>query len=135
MAKILVAEDDEDIRDLLVDDLLDCGYEVVEAEDGGVALDKVFLTKPDVILLDVMMPIIHGFDVISELRENPHTRSIPIVLVTALTAREAEKQSLALGVRYHITKPWDRSRLQVILSAALIEAKAKFRMPGQASRN
>ena len=71
MALVLVVEDEKDLRDLVVDILMDAGYDVTEAEHGGVALEKAENEQPDIILLDVMMPVMDGFEVLTHLRQRP----------------------------------------------------------------
>ena len=98
MTKILVAEDDQYIRELLVDALFDTGYDVIEAKDGSAALEKASQEQPGLILLDVWMPALDGFQVLGKLREDPATESMPVVMLTALPAVEGESQGLELGV-------------------------------------
>ena len=127
MAKVLVAEDEADIRQLLVETLFDAGYDVVEAEDGGVALRKACSEHPDVILLDVWMPVMDGFEVLRELRDDPATEATPVIMLTAIPALEGEKDAMALGISNYITKPWDSKTLELTVKVALREAQAKER--------
>lgn len=78
-----MAEDEPDIRELLVDILGDAGYEVLEAIDGGAALKKARDQRPDIILLDVLMPVMDGFQVLEGLKSDPTTQSITVIMVTA----------------------------------------------------
>ena len=73
MTKVLVVDDEQQIRELLVDILVRAGYAAIEAENGHVALEQVDLQQPDIILLDVMMPIMDGLEVLGRLRGNPAT--------------------------------------------------------------
>jgi two-component system alkaline phosphatase synthesis response regulator PhoP len=82
---VLVVEDDEDIRNLLAEQLGDKGFYVRRSNDGSAALVRVKGQKPDVMFVDIMMPIMDGIELISELQENPDTSDIPIVLVTAVS--------------------------------------------------
>ena len=88
MAKVLVADDERNVRLSLVYILFDAGYDVIEAEDGPMALEKACQEHPDLILLDVMMPGMDGFRVLEKIRENPATESIPVVMLTALPAED-----------------------------------------------
>jgi len=81
LTKILVVEDDQDIRLLLLETLADIGYRVVETADGGTGLRKAVDEDPDIILLDVMMPVMDGFQVLEKLTENPATHPIPVIMV------------------------------------------------------
>lgn len=125
MAKILVADDERDIRELLVDILFDAGHDVIEADDGGVALEKARDEHPDLILLDIWMPVMDGFEVLRRLREDPATQAIPVVLVTALPAAKGERPGSALGVRHYVAKPFDPERVELAVAVALREAAAE----------
>ncbi len=81
--RILVVDDDSGVRDFLNAILTKKGFEVEEAGDGKEALSKVAKNKPDIILLDCMMPVMDGFKVCKKLREDSKTESIPIILCTA----------------------------------------------------
>ena len=122
MAKVLVAEDEQPIRIVLADTLLDAGYDVIEATDGGAAFEKACLEHPDIILLDVMMPVMDGFGVLKRLRETPSTEAIPVVLLTAVPAAEGERAGSQLGVQHYITKPWTPDTLELTLKVALRSA-------------
>ena len=121
MAKVLVAEDEQDIRELLVDILVDAGYDVTAAEDGGVALELALREQPDVILLDVWMPVMDGFEVLGRLRENPTTKGIPVVIVTAMPPAEGERQALEMGVEHFISKPFEADIVHAAVSVAVRE--------------
>ena len=79
MVTALVVEDEEDIKHLLVDELEGKGYQVQEAGDGVIALQRVREQIPDIIFVDVMLPVMDGFSLISKLRGRPETAKIPIV--------------------------------------------------------
>jgi len=83
-AKVLIVDDDMTLHEMYQERLKLEGYNIVSAYDGEEALAKVESEKPDVILLDIMMPKINGIDVMKKLRENEKTASIPIILLTAL---------------------------------------------------
>ena len=91
MTKVLVAEDERRIRDLLVDTLFDLGFDVLESADGGDAYKKACHEIPDLILLDLLMPVMNGFEVLAKLKETPETAGIPIIILTAVSALEREK--------------------------------------------
>ena len=86
MIKILVAEDERDIRELVVDTLFDKGYDILESKDGREAVEIAIKEAPDLILLDVTMPFLDGFAVVKKLEENILTESIPVVMLTAMGA-------------------------------------------------
>ena len=122
MTKILVADDEQDVRDLLTDILLDSGYEVIEAADGGAALDKATSERPDLILLDVLMPVMDGLQVLRRLRENPAMEEIPVILLTAFPVKEDESGN-TFRYTHYITKPWRRSVVELSIKNALREAR------------
>ena len=119
MLKALVVEDEEDIKQLLVDELEGKGYEVREAANGVIAMQRVREQIPDIIFADVMLPVMDGFILISKLRERRETAKIPVVLVTALNARDTEGRAGKLGVKHHLTKPWEPWALDFVLEQAL----------------
>ena len=108
---VLIVDDQEPNR-LLLRDLLEArGYEVTEATSGQEALEAVAARLPDVVLLDVSMPGMDGFEVTRRLREDPATQALPVLLVTALSAREHRLQGMEAGANDYITKPIDRAEL------------------------
>ncbi len=119
MLNALVVEDEEDIKKLLVDELEAKGYEVQEASDGVIAIQRVKEQIPDIIFVDVMLPVMDGFTLISKLRERRETAKIPVVLVTALNAHDTEGRAGKLGVKHHLTKPWESWALDFVLGQAM----------------
>ncbi|MCD6082233.1 response regulator [candidate division WOR-3 bacterium] len=111
MAKILVVEDEPEIRILVKTILEKAGYSVVEAEDGEAALRLVNEEEPDLVLLDVMIPGIEGWEVCRRIRENEATRRIPIIMVTVRTTDEDIQRSVECGANAHINKPFDQREL------------------------
>ena len=123
MTKILVADDERDIRNLLVDDLSDAGYDVIVAQDGSAAFDKACDESPDIILLDVMMPVMDGFQVLQKLKDNSATRSIPVIMVTAKGQEHDQQKAMTIGAYDYITKPWDSDEVE----SKVIRAEATIR--------
>jgi DNA-binding response OmpR family regulator len=123
MTKILVAEDERDIRDLVVETLFDQGYDVLESKDGRETFEIARSEIPDLILLDVMMPVMDGFEVLSKLKQSSITDAIPVVMLTAMWASDGEQNAMRLGVRHYISKPFDPETLQATVRVALREAK------------
>ena len=104
---VLIVDDEEANRMLLRDPLETHGYEIVEAENGEQALQKVEQRPPDVILLDVMMPRMDGFEVCRRLKKDERTAHIPILIVTALSERMERMMGIAAGASDFLTKPVD----------------------------
>lgn len=104
---VLVVDDEEQNRSLLRDPLEACGYEVAEAEDGLQAFQKIDGHPPDVILLDLMMPQMDGFEVCRRLKRDPRTAHIPILMVTALSERKERLVGIESGANDFLNKPVD----------------------------
>jgi DNA-binding response OmpR family regulator len=106
MAKILIAEDDQDIRELVVLTLQFSGYEVVSAVDGEQAVQKAQQHDFDLILMDVRMPRMTGYEACRELRQIEATRAVPIIMLSA-KGQEAEIQAgIDAGATQYILKPF-----------------------------
>ena len=108
---VLVVDDGEANRTLLRDPLETHGYEIVEAENGEQALQQVGQRAPDVVLLDVMMPRMDGFEVCRRLKQDAHTAHIPVLMVTALSERKERMMGIAAGASDFLTKPIDLQEL------------------------
>lgn len=119
MSRVLIAEDDRRIRQLLVDSLVDSGHEVMEAGDGGIALERSSRERPDLILLDVMMPKMDGFQVLRGLKSNPDTEAIPIIMLTAYPPEKGQAVAAEFGVLDYLSKPWDTRILESAIDVAL----------------
>ena len=112
--------DDQDANRLLLRDLLESqGHEVAEAVDGVEALQRVADAAPDVVLLDVGMPGIDGFEVCRRLKADPATATIPVLLVTALSQRDQRLLGIGAGANDYITKPIDKSDLSLRVRNAI----------------
>lgn len=121
MTKILVVEDDQDIRDLLVDSLADLGYDVVEAADGGTGFQCALAEHPDIILLDVMMPVMDGYEVLQKLRVDPATKSVPVIMVSAKGQEQDISTAIDAGAWSYIVKPWNPEDLEAKILGAEAE--------------
>ena len=129
MAKktILIAEDQPDSRQLLQDILerfQPYGVEILTAADGKEAYDKALENQPDLILLDVMMPSMSGFEVCEKLKDDPKMKETYIIMVSAKTQPEDRKVAAVAGADEYVTKPYDMAliveRVQSILGVNLI---------------
>jgi len=98
MAKVLIVDDDMTLRELYEERMKAEGFVIVSASDGEEAIDKTIKEKPDVILLDIMMPKINGIDVMKMLREKEETKNIPIIILTALI-QEIDKIKDIMGLK------------------------------------
>lgn len=107
-SNILVVDDDPSIRELLRQELSDTGYEVTLAENGKQALQKVRAQRPDMIILDVMMPELNGFDLAAILKNDPETLNIPILILSIV---EDKERGYRIGVDRYLNKPIDTDLL------------------------
>lgn len=117
--RVLIVDDQEANRLLLRDLLESQGHEVAEAVDGIEALERVADAAPDVVLLDVGMPGIDGFEVCRRLKADPATATIPVLLVTALNQRDQRLLGIGAGANDYITKPIDKSDLSLRVRNAI----------------
>ena len=104
---MLVVDDDEVIRQLIAVNLTLEGFDVATAVDGQDCLDKVTAIKPDVITLDVMMPRLDGWATAAQLRDDPLTSQIKLVLITARAQEDDRRRGMEIGVDAYLTKPFD----------------------------
>lgn len=117
--RILVVEDEPDLAELIAYNLRIEGHEVEIAQDGAAALHMIEQARPDLILLDLMMPRLSGQQVAERLKQAPATSSIPIIMLTAMSAETDELQGLKLGADDYITKPFSMSVLLARVGAVL----------------
>ncbi len=117
--KILVVEDEEDVQELIRYNLENNGYRVESALDGKTALSKANSTKPDLVLLDLMLPKIDGLQVCRSLKENALTSAIPVVMLTAKGTERDIVAGLEMGADDYITKPFSPRVLLARLKAVL----------------
>ncbi len=121
--KILIADDEKDILDVMKKKIAAAGYEVITASDGAQAWEKIKTESPDVILLDLNMPKMNGFEVLKNLREvSPSGKWQPVIIISAQGELEDMKKGFNLEADHYITKPCDiEAILRVIrLMASLV---------------
>lgn len=119
MGRVLVVDDEEDVRTLIRTNLLVKGHEVIEATDGTSALEEVEKTTPDLVILDVMMPGMDGFEVLEKLRTRPETENIPVVMLTAKSSEEDRVKGLVSGAHDYIAKPFYTTELLLRIDRVL----------------
>jgi len=133
MTKILIAEDNAVNRELLHELLEIRGYAVEEACDGEEALRMVKQSQPDILLLDIGMPLLDGFAVVSKIRENPLLASLPVVAVTAYAMQGDRDKILNSGFNGYLSKPVNARALAEELERLLGNRENRDAAPGQAS--
>ena len=121
MITILVVEDDQDIRFLLTETISDLGYDVLEAADGGTGFRKALEEHPDVILLDVMMPVMDGFQVLTKLKEQAQTHAMPVIMVSARGQEQDMMRAMRGGAWGYVIKPWNQDDLESKINNAVEE--------------
>jgi len=117
--KILVVDDERDLCELVAMNLQRNGYEVITAHDGATGLDMARKQKPDMLVLDVMMPGLSGRDVTMALRSDPDTSAIPILMLTAKTEETDIIVGLSMGADDYVTKPFSMKVLMARVAAVL----------------
>jgi DNA-binding response OmpR family regulator len=116
---ILVADDDEDVRELVVFRLQREGYEVIVAGDGEEAVELALARRPDLCLLDVMMPKLDGYEATRRLRASSGLAGVPVLLLTASVQEAAVAEGLAAGADDYVKKPFAPQELLERVAAAL----------------
>ena len=129
-SRVLIAEDEPDIRDLLAFHLEREGFEVALAATGDEALRQVSASVPDLLLLDLMLPLVNGLDVCRRLRADPRTASLPIVMLTARGEELDRVLGLELGADDYIVKPFSPKEVVARVRAVL----RRSRLPDGARR-
>ena len=117
--KILIADDDDNIRELVNMTLMDEGFEIHEACDGEEAINKAFEIKPDLVILDVMMPKKVGYKVCEEIKSNPETSHAYVIYITARGTSIAEKTGSTSGGDEFMVKPFEPMELRQRVKKAL----------------
>jgi CheY-like chemotaxis protein len=119
MAKILLVEDNEMNRDMLSRRLLRRGYEVLVAEDGVAGVSMARSETPDLILMDMSLPVLDGWEATRQIKATPETQAIPIIALTAHAMAGDEEKALGAGCDAYETKPVDLSRLLMKMETLL----------------
>jgi CheY-like chemotaxis protein len=117
--KVLVVDDTNTLRSLVQIYLLAHGFEFAEAQDGAEALEKVRALRPDVVVSDVRMPVMDGFELCAAIRSDPSLRDIPVVLLTMLGDEASRERGRLVGANAFLTKPISPDKLRDAVRAAL----------------
>lgn len=119
MAKILIIDDDETVHLVYRAYLSKAGHSVESAHDGDEGLSMAALDRPDLVLVDINMPRLSGFEVLKKLKELPVSRDIPVLVITSLKQEHHVKRAASLGAAGFITKPTRMPELNAIVEKAL----------------
>ena len=123
MARILVADDDVDIRELVEFKLTTMGHDIVAVGDGASAIDACRSEKPDLAVLDVMMPGVSGLDAIREIRADSRLSDLPVILLTARAQESDVETGFDSGADDYITKPFSPRELAARVDALLMRPR------------
>lgn len=118
-ASILVVDDNEFNRDLLTDQLEFRGFQVTTAENGQVALERLTYEPFDLVLLDIMMPVMDGYQVLAHLREDPDLRHMPVIVISAVDDKNSVIRCIEMGAEDYLFKPFDSTLLKARINASL----------------
>ncbi|OGR88981.1 MAG: hypothetical protein A2992_07090 [Elusimicrobia bacterium RIFCSPLOWO2_01_FULL_59_12] len=124
MSKILVIDDDPANRDILRTRLELAGHEVMEASNGEEGVRLLEAAASDLVFLDVMMPRVDGWQICRQIKSNPKTKAIPVVMLTALGQQIDQLRGFESGADDYLTKPWDPERLTATLERLLPESRS-----------
>ena len=116
---VLIVDDEDMIRSLLRLTLVRAGYEVTEAETGEEGISIVREQKPDLVLLDVMMPGMDGYAVCQQIRQDPAVGDIPVIMLSARKDPRSRQEGRRAGATYYLTKPWVTDELLWHVNEAL----------------
>ncbi len=117
--KILIVEDIPGLIHILQLEVQRLGYETILASNGEEAVEMAIAQLPNLIMMDIMLPEMDGFEAARQIREDPHTRAIPIIAVTALSSRKDKKKCLESGCDDYLSKPFTASQLSSSITRLL----------------
>src|SRR5262245_64685002 len=109
--RILVVEDQEDLRGVLRTLLTGSGYEMLEAADGQAGVEKAKAEAPDLILMDIQMPVLDGYDATRQIKADPKLAATPIIAVSSFAMKGDEEKARAAGCDHYVTKPYSPVQL------------------------
>ena len=129
MEKVLVVEDNDEIAALLKFKLKHLGFDVSHAENGKLGIEAIRDNPPDLIILDVMMPVMNGLEMLKELKSSERTRLIPVIMLTALSNEWEIVEGLELGADDYVTKPFKSKEFDARVRAVLTRSKMSNTAP------
>ena len=127
MTKILIIDDEVKLRETICELLSFVGYDVREAQDGKEGLEKVKQFKPDLIICDIMMPIMDGYGFMQEHRVSDYS-AIPVIFLSARVEQKDEERAAALGVKGYIKKPFILKELKQLIESHLLPENTRESM-------
>ncbi len=121
--RVLIADDEQDIKDIIQMYLESQGYEIETAYDGLDAVDRVQSWNPDVVLLDIMMPLMDGISVCRKIKSDPATKDIAVIMISAASKREKEGEAYQAGADAYVLKPFEPADLVKKIEQSLTTKK------------
>ena len=119
--RILVVEDQEDLRGVLRDLFGRSGYDVLEAVDGRDGVAKALSERPDLILMDIQLPVLDGYDATRQIKADPGLKATPIIVVSSFAMKGDEEKARAAGCDHYVTKPYSPMQLLRLVRGFLHE--------------
>jgi two-component system cell cycle response regulator DivK len=119
--RILVVEDQEDLRGVLRVLLTGSGYDMIEAADGGEGVAKAHASQPDLILMDIQLPVLDGYEATRQIKADPKLSATPIIAVSSFAMKGDEEKARAAGCDHYVTKPYSPVQLLRLIRGFLGE--------------
>jgi two-component system, cell cycle response regulator DivK len=119
--RILVVEDQEDLRGVLRTLLTGSGYEMIEAADGQAGVAKARAERPDLVLMDIQMPVLDGYEATRQIKADPALKATPIIAVSSFAMKGDEEKARAAGCDHYVTKPYSPLQLLRVIQSYLGE--------------
>jgi two-component system cell cycle response regulator DivK len=120
--RILVVEDQADLRGILRDLLTGSGYEMLEAADGEAGVAKAKSDRPDLILMDIQMPVMDGYEATSRIKADPDLNTTPVIAVSSFAMKGDEEKARAAGCDHYVTKPYSPMQLLRVVRGLIGDA-------------
>jgi two-component system, cell cycle response regulator DivK len=117
--RILVVEDQEDLRGMLRDLLTGSDYSVIEAADGSAGIAMAKSEHPDLILMDIQMPVVNGYEATRQIKADPAINGIPIIAVSSFAMKGDEEKARSAGCDHYVTKPYSPMQLLKVIRSLL----------------
>ena len=119
--RILVVEDQEDLRGVLRTLLTGSGYAMLEAADGETGVARAMSDRPDLILMDIQMPVLDGYEATRRIKADPDLKGIPVIAVSSFAMKGDEEKARAAGCDHYVTKPYSPMQLLRVIRGTLGE--------------
>ena len=117
--RILIVEDQEDLRGVLRDLLSGSGYTVVEAADGQAGVTKAKSERPDLVLMDIQLPVMNGYEATRQIKADPNLKATPVIAVSSFAMKGDEEKARSSGCDHYVTKPYSPLQLLRVIRGYL----------------